>query len=353
MTNAEIDRIVQTLESGGEQNKYYVYMLCRGNGQPFYVGKGQGPRILEHEEEAQERFFEIDADEELSEEEKDLKRSEVYEKLRIIAEEGDNLKRVIVKWGLKNHEAYMCESALINALGFLGENGMINNLANRVNGHASEAEKDCPSDVKTQARLVESFLNECAIKEVSVDGIKECVVLIKINDFYTKCRNENGKIDVAKVRECARGIWHIGPYMNDRIRYIFALYHGRVVGIFHVTGISRKVKDEMLVGAVDYPTFPQDVRDAEKLALQFDTLEQAKAKLTSEQYRKVDEFLARVAQAKRRTREYVFEDLKERVYFHVDDNVPEDIMTHMNTIAVGDDDSSKFKCQAPIQYNHR
>jgi hypothetical protein len=32
--------------------RFYVYVLCRPNGKPFYVGKGSGPRVLRHEEEA-------------------------------------------------------------------------------------------------------------------------------------------------------------------------------------------------------------------------------------------------------------------------------------------------------------
>lgn len=137
------------------------------------------------------------------------------------------------------------------------------------------------------------------------------------------------------------------------IKYIFALYHGRVVGIFHVTGVSRKVKEEVLNGAVGYPAFPEDVREAEKMALSFGTLEEAQSALPAEEYRKVDAFLGRVAIDKKRTKEYIFNDLKERVYFHVDDNVPANILAHMNTIAIGDANPTKFRCQAPIQYNHK
>lgn len=32
--------------------RFYVYVLCRPNGKPFYVGKGQGPRVYHHEKEA-------------------------------------------------------------------------------------------------------------------------------------------------------------------------------------------------------------------------------------------------------------------------------------------------------------
>ncbi|MCE3519447.1 hypothetical protein LXJ58_32360, partial [Escherichia coli] len=32
--------------------QYYVYLLCRPDGRPFYVGKGINKRALEHEAEA-------------------------------------------------------------------------------------------------------------------------------------------------------------------------------------------------------------------------------------------------------------------------------------------------------------
>lgn len=32
--------------------RFYVYVLCRPNGKPFYVGKGSGPRVFRHDEEA-------------------------------------------------------------------------------------------------------------------------------------------------------------------------------------------------------------------------------------------------------------------------------------------------------------
>jgi len=351
MTESEKDRVAETLCLGGVNRKYYVYMLCRGNGQPFYVGKGQGRRVFDHENELQEVLAEIANDAELNDEEKEQKRSEVYEKLRIIDEEGDNLRRVIVKWGLDEREAFMCESALINALKICRD-VTLGELANRVNGHASKPEKDCPSDVKTKARTTESYLQECAIKELSVDGIQACVALIKINDFYPRCLGEDGTADMEKVKDCVRGVWHVGEFMRDKVKYVFALYHGRVVGLFRVIGAPKVAGYIGQNGIEDYPIYPEDVRTAEKLALQFDSISEAQEKLPADDFAKVWEFLSNVAESKHQTEDYVFKDLKDRIYFNVDDNVPEEIAVHMNSIAIGDDSPKKFRCQAPVQYNH-
>ena len=35
-----------------EQSQHYVYILRRPDGRPFYVGKGYGPRVFQHENEA-------------------------------------------------------------------------------------------------------------------------------------------------------------------------------------------------------------------------------------------------------------------------------------------------------------
>lgn len=44
---ADVDAYLRTIAG-----RYYVYLLCRPNGRPFYVGKGLNRRALEHEAEA-------------------------------------------------------------------------------------------------------------------------------------------------------------------------------------------------------------------------------------------------------------------------------------------------------------
>jgi uncharacterized protein len=46
---ADIDAVRIALRSG---KRFYVYILCRPNGAPLYVGKGVGDRVLNHEAEA-------------------------------------------------------------------------------------------------------------------------------------------------------------------------------------------------------------------------------------------------------------------------------------------------------------
>ena len=70
MDEQEKKRVFQTLSGGGTRNdNFYVYALCSGN-VPFYIGKGRGERILNHETCALMAKESIEADDTLSESEK-------------------------------------------------------------------------------------------------------------------------------------------------------------------------------------------------------------------------------------------------------------------------------------------
>ena len=351
MTSSELKRLIQTLGDDRNRNRFYVYALCFSDNTPFYIGKGQGRRVLDHAQNARDAKAYIDEDESLTDEEKRLKIVALAPKLQTILSQGSEYKPVIIKWGLTEDEAFMCESALINLWNWYDISHNKTGLTNIVNGHASEREIASVADIKTKSRTVQQFLDECAIEEKPIDSISEEVVFIKINDCYPRCIDDTGTPDMFKVQESVRGIWRIHTSRRNRIKYIFALYRGRVVGVFHVNSVSREVGIEFKERAKDYPKFPEDTRKAEQLGLRFNSISEARENLTFEEFSKVDDFLNSVAERKRKSKEEIFNDLRRRVYFSVDDNVPEHIRQFMNSIITHHGSTREFCGQNPIHYN--
>lgn len=333
LTDAEIACCEQALSAGGEHNKYYVYMLCRCTGEPFYVGKGQGRRMWEHETEASDVFLQIDADTELSDEEKKAKRQEIYEKLKIINEEGEGLKRVIVKWGLNEREAYMCESALINALRLLSRNDIVGRLTNRVNGHASKAEKENPSDKKTIARIDVDFLSQCAIKQRAIEELGNVrVIFININALYEECLDEDGVPNRDAVRDTVRAFWK-REKRHEQAQYIFALYRQRVVGVFHIVEI-KTIAQGRAGDFSDYPIYPERARRMDVLKSKAETLDAAQKVMTDSEYEMLLTDLRTWKPNIDPSKTYT--NFQKRIYFNVDDNVPENIKAYENCIPTKD-----------------
>lgn len=281
MTKREIDGIVDALRLMDGKN-FYVYMLCDKNNKPFYIGKGEGERVWQHEkdamadiEEKEERIKEITEkikkDKKLTEIEKTAKinfetaliEKDIKAKYDKIKEIGvGNVKKVIVKWGLTNNEAFMAESALINAYTLTN----VNSLTNVVNGHMSEPEKQNIA-CETKARTVEEFLNDCAAEEKSIaelEGIP--VMFVKINASYQECKNIDYDFQEKAIYDCARAAWKVGmeklKYLPE-IQYVFAMYKSKVVGIYPVDKNSWTMRKD-IDGNYDFPEYPTKVRELER-----------------------------------------------------------------------------------------
>ena len=353
MNAQEKERIFQTLAGGEKRNdNFYVYALCSGN-VPFYIGKGRGERILNHETCALMAKESIEADDTLTESEKKYKIDQLNKKLKEILNSVGNQTAnwVIVKWGLTEAEALACESALINLLEFTS--GKTNPLTNLVNGHASKLEKANPADCKTKARTLDEFLKECAIPVSVLDeSVKEKILFLKVNKLYPQCLEPpkgSDKIDNAEIqrrlKDCVSALWHVGKKDRDwKNYYIFALYHQRVVGIFHISKCSGPVGE--LKSLPEFADFPTDGRKVDRWSIQFASLAEAKKEL-KEEY----DLLEKSLRERNPDPEEALKDVKKRVYFFLDDNVPHQLREKFeNTIITRKGRENFFKSQNSLLY---
>ncbi|MBQ7176516.1 MAG: GIY-YIG nuclease family protein [Victivallales bacterium] len=351
MTFEECKRIQDTLGIG--PRSYYVYALCTDSG-PFYIGKGKGLRILNHQDAAQLAEESINADDMLSPEERQQRIRAMSAKLQTIIGNKDRIEPVIIKWGLTEHEAFMCESSLINLLKFC-KGKSIAELTNIVNGHASPLEQDNPSDVKSKARPLPLFLEECAVSHKDISELRGKVVLVKINSTYPNCFNADGLPDEDKIRDSVSGTWKINRRGQDGIQYVFALYRGRVVGIYHISRFSAPLGEEFQIHHClpGFSSFPEQARRMDLMVAQYASVEQARKGLSAEDFQFFFDTLTKKVNLKSRkakTLQDVLDAWRQRAYYVLDKDVPQDVMAFMNTLVTLNGDQTFLQCEASLQY---
>ncbi len=178
---------------------YYVYALIDPrNDHVFYIGKGTGNRVFNHE---------IESDRDPETEKKKL--------LTIQAIEGEGLhvKRVMINWGLSEEEAFAAEASLINLLNFI--NG--NLLTNIVAGHHVH-----------NCLTVEDFELEYGAENLKETEIKHNILVIKINKRYRSDMSEKD------LYEAVRGVWKASmrSIKERKIEYVFGVYNQLIVAVY-------------------------------------------------------------------------------------------------------------------------
>ena len=242
MNQAERERIKKRLGAQESPDKYYVYALCDPSTHlPFYIGKGKGGRVWQHEDgltadllesiEAEKEFEKAD----LSSDQKERVRQEVAAKHKRIAElkkKYSEIETVIIKWGLTENEAFMAESALINLYSYQ-DNGR--SLTNVVNGHTSKKEKE--SRIATTKAMSDStFLRSCAVERVAIDTVRIPLVFVRVDKSF---RDSIEKEDFSDyLYDCTRGMWVLDLERAKKAAYVLALYNGIVVAAYHVNSNS-------------------------------------------------------------------------------------------------------------------
>lgn len=180
-------------------DKFYVYILRdSGNGEVFYVGKGKGNRIFSHETEAKSA---LQTDKE--------KLSRIHE----IEKRGNHVEHIIIHYGLSESEAFSAESALLNYIKYISPH----TLTNFQSGHHS-----------TPAMNAETFNDFYGAKELLVEDIEECVIVIKINRTYTMGQSPED------IKDFVRGHWKLNINRATKAKYIFALFRGWIVGVYEI-----------------------------------------------------------------------------------------------------------------------
>ena len=177
---------------------YYVYGLMdpRTN-QFFYIGKGTGNRVFEHEKES------------LSSPNSEKMKLKTISEIRSL---GLSVKKIIINSNLTEDEAFAAEAALINAFNYVSNIGLTNIVA----GHHS-----------AEALTVEDFEKMYGAEELREKDIKHKILVIKINKLYRK------NMSADELYDCVRGIWRASMSNVNAMNYVLDIFFTQFLGSVH------------------------------------------------------------------------------------------------------------------------
>jgi len=184
---------------------YYVYGLIdpRTN-QIFYIGKGTGNRVFEHEKES------------LNSPNSDKLKLKTISEINSL---GLNVRKIIINNNLTEGEAFAAEAALINAFNYVSDVGLTNIVA----GHHS-----------AEALSVEDFEKIYGAEELREEDIKHKILVIKINKLYRR----NIPSDV--LYDSVRGVWRASMSNAQSVDYVFGVYNSLIVAVYKPTKWYRR-----------------------------------------------------------------------------------------------------------------
>lgn len=179
---------------------YYVYGLIdpRTN-QIFYIGKGSGNRVFEHEKESQN-----------SPNSDKLKLKTIHD----IKSLGLSVRKIIINSNLTESEAFAAETALINAFNYVSDIGLTNIVA----GHHF-----------AEALSVKDFEKIYGAEELSKDDVKHKILVIKINKLYRR------NISANELYDSVRGIWRASMNSAQSVDDVFGVYNSLIVAVYKPT----------------------------------------------------------------------------------------------------------------------
>lgn len=183
--------VLQKLNENGE---YYVYgLIDPRNNKLFYIGKGTGNRVFQHVAES------------------DKNPESEKEKLQIIKSikmSQNEVKYILINWGLTEAEAYAAEASLINLMNYIS----IETLTNIVAGHHS-----------CGCLTVEEIEQKYGAELLKPEDFKHKILIIKINKLYDRDMNSQNLYDIV------RGIWRADINRAKQVEYVLGVYNNVIV----------------------------------------------------------------------------------------------------------------------------
>ena len=179
---------------------YYVYGLIdpRTN-QIFYIGKGTGNRVFEHEKES------------LNSPNSDKLKLKTISEINAL---GLDVKKIIINSNLTETEAFAAEAALINAFNYVSGA----KLTNIVAGHHS-----------AEALSVEDFEKIYGAEELREEDVKHKILVIKINKLYRRNMSDD------ELYDSVRGVWRASMNNARSATYVFGVYNSLIVAVYKPT----------------------------------------------------------------------------------------------------------------------
>lgn len=179
---------------------YYVYGLIdpRTN-QIFYIGKGTGNRVFEHEKES------------LNSSNSDKLKLKTISEINAL---GLDVKKIIINSNLTETEAFAAEAALINAFNYVSGA----RLTNIVAGHHS-----------AEALSVEDFEKIYGAEELREEDVKHKILVIKINKLYRRNMPDD------ELYDSVRGVWRASMNNAQSATYVFGVYNSLIVAVYKPT----------------------------------------------------------------------------------------------------------------------
>lgn len=199
-----MDSTLDFFDAGiSEKIGYYVYRLV-DDGETFYIGKGKGNRVFQHEIQAKNE----------TDDSFNLKLNRINN-----AKKKGTFEVVIHRHGLSEEQAFLLESALIDMHKSYGKE-----LTNIQSGHQQSRYGICSPE---QLNLIYS-MPKTSIQKATKDTPAN-TLLISINSSWSKL--EKTPDGILKMVQYS---WRIKKPSVESIPYVFAVANGIVRGVYKV-----------------------------------------------------------------------------------------------------------------------